>query len=424
MQTTRLELFNQVWETPMTKLAQAYNCSDVGLRKTCIRFDIPLPPNGHWQKCNYGKGYPKPNLTNPNHNPEITMHPKSMQRAKEAAEIEKEIKASLLEANPKLKPITQFTNLHPLAKRTYDLALVYEKEIKKLTKKWSWHDRDKFAVNLYSDKGRFIFNASDKCFPFTASIPSIFRAIKFLDPILKELEANGFIVNAIEEKDAYSRFNRKDTVFEKDGVKLKVRIREGYSKVTSKTKFRKDISIHTIGDYEENYYPNTILYFEVCHEYQYNWYIFKDKVKYKLEDQIHLILKYLLNAPTEIKTEHERRRIKREQAQHIDEVNQHNRRISESRKAQLKISLDELHSFKELNELDNYLKLIELESNQLSAEEQEVAHRWLTIVRLHAQENSPIARRINLFKQIANDIENKEYEYWVMSKREYENDAS
>ncbi|QWC99893.1 hypothetical protein G6728_06835 [Polynucleobacter paneuropaeus] len=32
MKTTRLELFEQVWVTPMTKLAKNFGCSDVGLK--------------------------------------------------------------------------------------------------------------------------------------------------------------------------------------------------------------------------------------------------------------------------------------------------------------------------------------------------------------------------------------------------------
>jgi len=32
---TRKELYDQVWSTPMTKLAKSYNLSDNGLRKIC-----------------------------------------------------------------------------------------------------------------------------------------------------------------------------------------------------------------------------------------------------------------------------------------------------------------------------------------------------------------------------------------------------
>ena len=32
------------WATPMVKLAKEFGLSDVGLRKTCVKHDIPTPP--------------------------------------------------------------------------------------------------------------------------------------------------------------------------------------------------------------------------------------------------------------------------------------------------------------------------------------------------------------------------------------------
>lgn len=52
---TRQELYNLVWSTPMVKLAKEFGLSDVGLRKTCVRHDIPTPPLGYWAKLNFGK---------------------------------------------------------------------------------------------------------------------------------------------------------------------------------------------------------------------------------------------------------------------------------------------------------------------------------------------------------------------------------
>ena len=55
-------LFDEVWATPVTKLAKAYGLSDVGLRKICVTLDIPLPPRGHWAKVAAGRKIPKPAL--------------------------------------------------------------------------------------------------------------------------------------------------------------------------------------------------------------------------------------------------------------------------------------------------------------------------------------------------------------------------
>jgi len=52
---TRQELYDLVWSTPLTKLSKDFGLSDVGLRKVCIKHEIPTPPLGYWAKLNFGK---------------------------------------------------------------------------------------------------------------------------------------------------------------------------------------------------------------------------------------------------------------------------------------------------------------------------------------------------------------------------------
>ncbi len=52
---TRQELYNLVWSNPFTTLAKKYSISDVGLRKICIKMEIPLPKSGHWEKVRFNK---------------------------------------------------------------------------------------------------------------------------------------------------------------------------------------------------------------------------------------------------------------------------------------------------------------------------------------------------------------------------------
>jgi hypothetical protein len=60
---TRKELYDLVWSQPMLTLAKKYNISDTGLRKVCIRLNIPLPIAGHWQKIQFGKKINQPKLS-------------------------------------------------------------------------------------------------------------------------------------------------------------------------------------------------------------------------------------------------------------------------------------------------------------------------------------------------------------------------
>ena len=52
---TRQELYDLVWSTPMSKLAENFGISDVGLSKICDRHRVPTPPRGYWAKKEAGK---------------------------------------------------------------------------------------------------------------------------------------------------------------------------------------------------------------------------------------------------------------------------------------------------------------------------------------------------------------------------------
>jgi len=52
---TRQQLYELIWSTPMSQLAKKYALSDNGLRKLCVKYHIPIPKNGYWQKIKYNK---------------------------------------------------------------------------------------------------------------------------------------------------------------------------------------------------------------------------------------------------------------------------------------------------------------------------------------------------------------------------------
>ncbi len=51
---TRKELYDLVWSTPISKLAEQFELSDRGLAKTCERHQIPVPGRGYWAKIEAG----------------------------------------------------------------------------------------------------------------------------------------------------------------------------------------------------------------------------------------------------------------------------------------------------------------------------------------------------------------------------------
>ncbi len=62
LEFSRQDIYNLVWEKPLSHLAKEYQISDSGLRKICVRLKIPLPNQGHWARLKLGKSYKKPAL--------------------------------------------------------------------------------------------------------------------------------------------------------------------------------------------------------------------------------------------------------------------------------------------------------------------------------------------------------------------------
>jgi hypothetical protein len=51
----REQLYIEIWETPLVKLAIKYGISAVALGKVCRKLQIPLPGRGYWTKKEFGK---------------------------------------------------------------------------------------------------------------------------------------------------------------------------------------------------------------------------------------------------------------------------------------------------------------------------------------------------------------------------------
>ncbi len=51
----RNALYEEVWTTPMQRLAEKYGISDVGLAKVCRKLSIPRPGRGDWARIAAGQ---------------------------------------------------------------------------------------------------------------------------------------------------------------------------------------------------------------------------------------------------------------------------------------------------------------------------------------------------------------------------------
>ena len=108
---TRESLYDLVWSEPFTSLSKRFKISDVGLRKICLRFDIPIPNRGYWRKVetNNLNGFVKPDLPNEETSyPDIHFHVRTkdiMDKEREEKELYERYKLKFLnDPNCKVKP--------------------------------------------------------------------------------------------------------------------------------------------------------------------------------------------------------------------------------------------------------------------------------------------------------------------------------
>jgi hypothetical protein len=59
---TRETLYEQVWKTPISRLAADYGISDVALAKICKKLDVPIPGRGYWARVTNGQKVKQPKL--------------------------------------------------------------------------------------------------------------------------------------------------------------------------------------------------------------------------------------------------------------------------------------------------------------------------------------------------------------------------
>ncbi len=61
---SREDLYEQVWTTPINKLAEKFGVSGSYLARVCRALNVPRPPVGYWQQLAVGRAKPRPKLPN------------------------------------------------------------------------------------------------------------------------------------------------------------------------------------------------------------------------------------------------------------------------------------------------------------------------------------------------------------------------
>ncbi len=179
---TRQELYEMVWKESMLALSKKYNISDVGLKKKCVKLNIPVPPVGYWAKVQFGQKASVLKLpvkfTGENL---VYLYLREKRPGEgEGEEITYSIFKKQIECDPRL-------NLKVLDKLTNpDKLIVAVKD--DLLKKDVWKGRDKF---IYSSKNNIAICVTPK---------ALDRALRILDTIIKAFRTLNYDFKSKNEK--------------------------------------------------------------------------------------------------------------------------------------------------------------------------------------------------------------------------------
>ena len=195
----RRELYDLVWSESMLSLSRKYNISDVGLRKICIRMNIPTPENGHWQKIQFGKKVKQPPLP------------------------------SNFTGDADVKVSMRADNMNPIFRGGISPAKILQTEIEDVLKSTlSVPDKltnpDKLIVaarESLNSRGRYENNGLVFCdrgkLDIKVAGPNVARALRFMDTLIKALRGRGHDVEikndstyvVIEEEEIKVQFREK-----------------------------------------------------------------------------------------------------------------------------------------------------------------------------------------------------------------------
>ena len=165
---SRLELYKQVWEIPVTRLAKEYGLSDVGFAKICKKFNIPRPERGYWARKVSGQRVQPVPLPNRSRNELIEIRPNLSNRL--GAAVEPKFMQSMV-FEKKFPPIVVAKVLrdpHPIVRQSAEILELCQPN----------------EVGILEPKNK-------NCLDIRVSRASLRRALRIMDSLIKGLIARG-----------------------------------------------------------------------------------------------------------------------------------------------------------------------------------------------------------------------------------------
>ncbi len=168
----RSELYQIVWQEPMSRLAKRFAISDVGLAKICRKHNIPRPPRGYWAKKQHGQKPRQTPLRKANRDEEIQLRDPSYATA--TSGLTENVMAHIEAEKAKEIPITVAETL----RGAHDLVSGSNAELQ----------------SARTSNDGFIVRPEKPILDITVSKASLRRALLMMDAIIKALEERGYDV--------------------------------------------------------------------------------------------------------------------------------------------------------------------------------------------------------------------------------------
>jgi len=358
MQIRCQDLYEAVWIKPVRTLAKEWGLSDVGLAKVCRRYDIPLPPLGHWAKVAVGRGMKRPPLTG---NPDVQI---------------------TFDGNPSLKK-TQLseqgkTKLLPALAAVATAAAVDTPE--RLAK---WTQKTAKALSKKADPTG-ILSCWKESFRVSVSELQKSRAVNLLNTVETALSAAGMKWE-VDEK-------RHHVVGKMHGETISFDLRERYKQTEHVEKHPTSAWLDK-KTYSFQFHGDLTIRIEGYFEGRKSW---SDGKTQRIDDNLPEIIEGMLAAAEALRKRtldfEEQRRRWAEEAR----VRGEKERIAREEKAFLDATLKEAEDWIQANKIRQYTTHLRALISEHKIELTEVGMQWLSKMDEAARKHDPALRRLSL----------------------------
>ena len=171
----RVELHRQVWSKPMSLLCKEFKISDRGLKKICVKLNVPTPCRGYWRRIERGA------------EPVIVPLPITCKHIKVEYKPKENLFLQPDSATPDIKTIDNLRTPHDL--------------IKEARRYYALPEKTRWQVN------------SDGIMRVGVSKATRHRAYCFLNTLIKELELRGAKVIVDKERNSFAQLDKQKLIF-------------------------------------------------------------------------------------------------------------------------------------------------------------------------------------------------------------------